>query len=391
MMAGPRDHDAPEIVSIDLVNEHCRARILSLGATIAELHVRDKNGKFGDVLLGFAKDTDYRSDKNPCMNCVIGRTAGRTAAPGITVDDKFYALPGCDGGGGGIKPTTHLHGGMTWNRANWTVVVPSPERTGKGNVDQSSVTLEHLDPPGPYPGSVRCTVTYTLHRNSLRIFYEATTTETTPLSVTNHAYWNLSSGADPTVDGHFLQLFCDAFSATDPSGDGIPTGECVSVENTARDLRAEPRELKTVIADQATLSGGVWPHGEEFLVAANAKTNWNESAAEAAAHTNLPPLAAVLTHPPSGRVMRTYTSEPCLQTYYSTLLGLAGLDGKPRGGGEPEPYANFAGVCLEAQRHANAENIPDLFQSRLLRPGEVYRQVTVHVFEVEEEKCSEKK
>ena len=95
------------------------------------------------------------------------------------------------------------------------------------DVDQS-VTLEHLDPPGPYPGSVRCTVTYTLHRNSLRIFYEATTTETTPLSVTNHAYWNLA-GHDSgcSVMGHCLELHCASCEYSPCSSDSAPGCCCM--------------------------------------------------------------------------------------------------------------------------------------------------------------------
>ena len=84
------------------------------------------------------------------------------------------------------------------------------------------------------------------------------------------------------------------------------------------------------------------------------------------------PLAAVLSHAPSGRVMRVHTTEPAIQTYYSTLL-----EGTRGPGGAT--YRNRGAICLEAQRHANAEAVGA--PSRLLRPGATYRQTTVHVFQ----------
>ena len=75
--------------------------------------------------------------------------------------------------------------------------------------------------------------------------------------------------------------------------------------------------------------------------------------------------------------MHLYTSEPALQTYYSTLLG--DVTGHIMKNGRS--YGSHAGICLEAQRHANAEAASA--PSRLLRKGEVYRQETVLVFSVE--------
>ena len=93
-------------------DHRCEATILPTGATLARFCVDG-----GDSLV-LAMD-DWTSDANPCMNCVIGRVAGR-AAPTLDVDGRRYELPGCDGGGGGIKPSTCLHGGMRWK-------VPHPQ------------------------------------------------------------------------------------------------------------------------------------------------------------------------------------------------------------------------------------------------------------------------
>jgi aldose 1-epimerase len=94
------------------------------------------------------------------------------------------------------------------------------------------------------------------------------------------------------------------------------------------------------------------------------------SAAGSAAQ--LLPVAAVLRDPITGRTMTVSSSEPVVQTYYSTLM--APLPGK---GGRV--YQRHAGICLEMHRHANAMHRPQ-FPSVVLQPGEVYSQLTVHAF-----------
>ena len=329
------------------------AEILPMGCTLAALRVPDARGEVGNVVLAM---DDWASDANPCMNCVIGRTAGRSH-PACVVEGVAYALPGCDGGGGGIKATTCLHGGMRWNRAPWTVV----------SRDEAAVTLELIDPAGaPFPGVVTVRVTYALRESALWMRYSATTTATTPISLTQHAYWNLSAGADPTIDAHELALACEHFRPDDGGGDGLPTGARVAVRGTPRDAATKAVALGAFVAAQAAAAPR-WPHGEEFEVSANVGTDWNADAGD-----GLPPLAAVLSHAPSGRVMRVHTTEPAIQTYYSTLL-----EGTRGPGGAT--YRNRGAICLEAQRHANAEAVGA--PSRLLRPGATYRQTTVHVFQ----------
>ncbi len=207
----------------------------------------------------------------------------------------------------------------------------------------------------------------------LRISYTATATATSPVSLSNHAYFNLSAGADDTVAGHTLQLACDTFVPDDGSGDGLPAGRFVSVEGTPRDLRKQGVPLAQVIDDQARLSPH-WPHGEEFVVTANRGLDC--SAVAPTYLCSLPPFAAKLFHPPSGRCLRVHTSEPALQTYYSTLLGDTGHVMK-----NGHSYGAHAGLCLETHRHANAESASA--PSRLLVKGKEYCQVTVLVFSVE--------
>lgn len=340
------------LLPITISSEELRVVVLPFGATLAEVHVGDRDGAMGDVVLGMK---DWKADSNPCMNCVIGRTAGRTASP-LEIDGKKHVLPGCDGGGGGVKPETCLHGGMTWNSKAWTVVEQAADR----------VTLSLDDPAGPFPGDVKAKVTYAVDRASLSMVYEATTTAKTPISLTNHAYWNLSAGESPTVGSHTLKLHCDAFRPDDGSGDGVPRGARTFVRGTGRDATS-PLRMASVYGCQAGLSPH-WIHGEEYEVTENRGRDPNRPPKDG----TLPPIAAVLAHPGSGRVMTVHTTEPALQTYYSTLLSTE------TAGKKGVVHERHGAVCLECQRHANAEGAGA--PSRLIGPDQIYRQTTVHVF-----------
>ena len=96
--------DGTVVDVITLVDSGMTVKIVTLGAAVAELRVKDGT----DVVLGSAAP---QTDGLRCMNCVIGRVAGRTAAPGFELDGKSYALEGCDGDRGGMLPSTNCHGG----------------------------------------------------------------------------------------------------------------------------------------------------------------------------------------------------------------------------------------------------------------------------------------
>jgi aldose 1-epimerase len=232
------------------------------------------------------------------------------------------------------------------------------------------------------------------------MLYAARTTRPTPVSLSNHSYWKLS-GSSRDVRGHTLALPSSAtFNPGNACGDGIPTGEFRSVA-TGRNEPRSPWDLRVArclgeAIDALAAAQPHWPHGEQYVVEQNlrrAPDTVARTAIEALSGGGAPrdclPLVAVLrnaTSPSGGaggsdarasgrrRTMRVYSSEPCLQTYYSTLL--AGTVGKGA-----QTYPKHAAVCLEAQRFADAEN--GAWPSRILRVGEEYRQATVHEFCVE--------
>ena len=329
---------------------------------------RDKDGNTADVVLGFDELSGWAAASNPGMNMCIGRVSGRTAAPGFSLDGEAHALGGCDGGGGGIKGETNLHGGPAgFASRNWTIEAD----------DDTSVTLSLLSEDGDqgFPGELRVSLTYSLVGGSeLRLRYSASTSKPTPVSLTNHAYFNL--GASPTVHDHTLQLNCSGFNPDDGSGDGVPTGEYRSVKGTVRDY-ALPTPVAKVIEGQAG-DTPLWPHGEQFVVDGMRGRDPNEVAQAGDASLYYLPLVGTLAEPSSGRVLSIFSSEPIVQTYYSTLLADAEVG---KGGAT---YEKYGGICLESHRPANAENVegqPE-YGDRIVRPDKNYEQNTVWKFTV---------
>jgi aldose 1-epimerase len=148
------------------------ARIITWGATLTQLQVPDREGKLGEVTLGFDEPARWLQP-TPFFGCVAGRYANRIAAAKFTLDGKTYTLAANNG-------PNHLHGGKVgFDKRNWR---PEP-------VENNAVRFRYTSPDGEegYPGKLEVAVTYTLtDNNELRLDYEATTDAPTVLNLTNH-------------------------------------------------------------------------------------------------------------------------------------------------------------------------------------------------------------
>jgi aldose 1-epimerase len=318
-----------------------KAVLISYGGILSELHVPDRNGKLGDVTLGFDNLNSYL-EGHPFFGAITGRYANRIAKGKFTLDGKEYTLATNNG-------PNHLHGGKVgFDKAVW-------EHQQFAHGLDMGVRFTHTSPDGDegYPGALKMTVTYTLTaKNELRIDYEATTDKATPINLTNHAYFNLACGGD--VLGHEIMFAADKYTPTDDTL--IPTGEIKSVEGTAFDLR----KPTPVGAKFDQLMGE--PRGYDINFVLNKTGNALE-------------LAARVHEPKSGRVMEMLTTEPGVQFYTGNFL-----DGKLKGKGG-WLYAKHHGFCLEAQHFPDSPNKPN-FPSCILRPGAKYQQTTVYRFSV---------
>src|SRR6202167_999869 len=88
------------------------AAISNFGGTLVSLKVPDRDGKIGDVVLGYDNPADYESGK-AYFGGTIGRYGNRIAHGKFTLDGVVNTLPLNDG------PNT-LHGGVRgFNKHVW--------------------------------------------------------------------------------------------------------------------------------------------------------------------------------------------------------------------------------------------------------------------------------
>jgi aldose 1-epimerase len=328
-----------------------KATITDWGATLVSLEVPDRDGNTADIALGFDKVEPY-TGASPYIGSTVGRYANRIALGKFTLDGQEYTLATNDA-------PNHLHGGNAgFDKALWTAE-PLRREVLQGGVSAVGVKFTHTSPDGDegYPGTLTCSVTYSLtDKDELSFDYIATTDKPTVVNLTNHAYWNLAGEASgQAILDHELTIHAERYTPTDDTF--IPTGELAAVEGTAVDFR----EAHVIGERIAQIPGDPGGYDHNFAVDGEIGT--------------LRPAAKV-KHPGSGRVMEIATTEPGLQFYTGNFL-----DGTLTGKGGVVYQKNFA-FCLEAQKYPDSPNQPD-FPSSVLRPGEMYRQTTVHKFYTE--------
>ncbi|HEX2271634.1 MAG TPA: aldose epimerase family protein [Pyrinomonadaceae bacterium] len=311
-----------------LTNRHgVEVSITNYGGTVTSIKVPDREGVFGDVVLGYETIDEYRRNSG-YFGALIGRHANRIARGKFTLNGVAYQLAQNNG-------ANHLHGGNHgFDKRVWRATETA----------ENVLHLEYFSEDGEenYPGNLTVDVDYSLtDQNELRIEYHATADKDTIVNLTNHSYFNLACGGD--ILGHELMLNADAF--TPVSEDLIPTGEIAPVENTIMDFRtARP------------IGSGGYDHN--FVL-----RGWDGSIRS----------VARLRDPSSGRVMEVLTTEPGIQFYSGNFL-----DGSVKGK-HGVAYQQYAGLCLEAQHFPDAPNHPN-FPTTVLRAGEQYHQLTVYRF-----------
>ena len=314
--------------------------ILNYGGTLTKILTKDKEGKFGDVILGFDSIGGYTQKGNPFFGALIGRYGNRIAKGHFTLDGTTYTLAQNNNG-------QSLHGGLKgYDKVMWKA---------EKQAGDSSLKLTYLSKDGEegYPGNLSVEVIYTLTAdNALKIEYAATTDKATPINLTNHAYFNLSAGKDSTILDHELMLKADKFTEVDSVL--IPTGKLPDVKGTPMDFTVAKKIGKEI----DSVKGG---YDHNWVL--NKKGNALES-------------IATLYHSASGRFMEVFTSEPGVQFYSGNFLD--GTLTNTKGG---QKYVQHAALCLETQHFPDSPNQPS-FPGTILKPGEKYSHTSLYKFSV---------
>jgi aldose 1-epimerase len=334
--------DGTVIEAFTLYNtQGASAKIITYGATLTELHVPDRNGKMGDVVLGFDNLEGYVQGPHPYFGATIGRYGNRIAKGKFTLDGKEYQLATNNG-------PNSLHGGPTgFDKRVWKA---EPVEVKDG----AAVKFTYLSKDGEenFPGNLTASVTYTLtNSNEIKLEYSAETDKDTVVNLTNHSYFNLSGDGSGNILKYILYTNADKYTPVDSTL--IPTGEIASVENTPLDFR-KPTEIGLRIGEIKGIGG----YDHNFVLNGKAGTLR---------------IAARVTDPASGRQIEVWTTEPGVQ-FYSAI----GLDGSIKGIGGAA-YQKYGAICLETQHYPDSPNRPN-FPSAELKPGMKFHSETIYKF-----------
>jgi aldose 1-epimerase len=310
------------------------ARISTFGATLVSW---EHEGT--DIVLGFNDAASYEAEDNPYFGCTTGRVCNRIAEGEFLLNDRMYRLAVNNG-------PNHLHGGPRGlHRVHWRVVA-----FGRASNGNAWVRMSYLSPDGEegYPGELDLTVQYTLTpKNVLRIEYEASSDQPTPVNLTNHSYFNLAG--EGTILNHELQIIASSYTPTDDTM--IPTGAIQPVTGSPLDFR-EPKAIGQHLGELVDTPAAGYDHNYVLD------------------RPGIFPLqiAARLSDPRSGRRLEIWTQDIGLQLYTGNWLGeVVGRNGVA--------YPQYGGVCLEDQHFPDAVNQPE-FPPVILELGETYTKVT---------------
>lgn len=323
-----------------------KAKITNYGGIVVSLLVPDRDGKPGDVVLGYETLEEY-IENNPYFGTLVGRYGNRIARGKFTLEGIEYTLAQNDG-------ENHLHGGPK----GFDKVVWKADAFRSKNSVGLKLTYLSKDGEEGYPGNLSVTVVYTLtNDNELKIEYTAVTDKVTIVNLTHHGYFNLAGAGLGDILGHELMIKADRFTPVDKGL--IPTGELRSVKGTPMDFtRAVAIGARIDQAAEQLVLGGGYDH------------NWVLNNGDGSLA-----LAAKVYEPTTGRVMEVYTTEPGIQFYSGNFL-----DGSITGKGG-KVYGYRYGFCLETQHFPDSPNKPD-FPSTVLKPGETYTTTTIYTFSV---------
>lgn len=318
-------------------NNKMMVSITNYGGIVTSILVPDRDGIFGDVVLGFDNLADYL-EGHPYFGSIVGRYGNRIAKGEFTIEGESYTLARNNG-------ENHLHGGNSgFDKKIWQAETYSSK-------DEVGVILTYIseDMEEGYPGNLTSTITYALtNDNELKITYEATTDKACPVNLTHHGYFNLTAGKENVLN-HQLKIYASKFVEVDEGL--IPTGNLPGVANGNMDFL----DFHAIGERIHQVDGG---YDHSYVVD---KKDGEFS------------LSVEVFEPNSGRLMEVYTTEPAVQFYTGNFLD-GSLTGK-----NDIVYNQHFGFCLEAQHYPDSPNQPS-FPNTILLPGEKYTQVTVYKF-----------
>ncbi|XP_048746429.1 galactose mutarotase-like [Ostrea edulis] len=315
-------------------SNHVTIRVIDFGATITDILVPDKNGKVEDISLGFDTVQDYES-QHSYIGAALGRVTERIKGANFKLDGTEYKVSAND------NNTHQVHGGT----------LGFDMKKFEASVDGDTVVMKYVSPDGEegFPGEVSAVFTFRFTEdNELILGYSATTTKPTPVNLSNHVYFNLAGHGAGNIGDHILTVNSDRYIPLDKELIPLEDGIISNVKNTPFDFTT-PSQLRVRMKDVLVSNYVFEEHGKRKHVAR-------------------------LELPSTGRTVDCYTTEPCMETYFSCAMrSMTGKQGATYGAFEN------GGICLIPMQYSSALNMPN-FPDMILRPGQTYTQTTSYKF-----------
>ena len=333
------NYQGEEIKQLLLKNEHgIEVKITNYGATITSITVPNKKGEIENIACGFDTLDGYFGkeyvENSPYFGGTIGRYCSQIKDSKFTLNGKIYHLAKNCG-------ENNLHGG----------VLGFDKRIWKAETFDNGVkmSLYSKDLEEGFPGNVEVSVTFTLSSdNELRIDYSAKPDQDTPLSLTNHTYFNLNAFSS-NVENHNAKINTTKRHEMDDTG--AATGAIENIKGKIDDL-----SKGKIIGDVHTAMGDGFEH---FYVFDNSDFKLQE--------------VAQIASDESGRTLTVSSTEPCMLLY----TGKYTSDAIKRENGEQ--YGKYRGFCCETHRYQNGPNIENSPKS-ITKAGEEFKSTTIFKF-----------
>lgn len=308
--------------------------ITNYGAIIMSIKVKQSDGNYNDIVLGFDKPENYWDEtylKNyPYFGAAIGRYGNRINHAAITIDGITYKL-------NGQQPNFQLHGGLEgFDKKVWDVV----------SAENGKVILQYTskDSEEGFPGNLITKITFTLtDDDQITYEYEAETDQPTAVNLTHHSYFNLNNGKGTALN-HHVKIHAAHYLEQDANL--CCTGNLIDVTGTRNDF-TDYNETGNIENYQSGIDIS-FPLDK----------------------VGIEHIAAEMYCDESDVKLELYTTAPLVHIYNSS--GLSELSGK-----NETKYNRFSAICLETQVHPNAINISN-FPNTVLRPGEKYYTKTIY-------------
>ena len=322
-------------------------KLTNLGAKIQQILVPDRDGKLGDVALGY-DDLDGVINGQASLNAFIGRYAHRIAGGRFTLDGVEHQLAINDS----TRPNT-LHGGQKGSRfCVFDAVQVSP----------SAVELSYTFQDGEegFPGTLELKVLHTVtEQNELVLAYTATALDRRTVgNFTSHLFFNLSGQGGSSILDHTVTI--PSGQVLEVNANLIPTGVRRDVTGTPLDFRQAKAIGLEIEADYDLLRFG--SGYDQHWISSKQPGEYG--------------FMARVADPKSGRTLEVYATEPGLQFYAGNFL-----EGKtPRDLGKNQDlYVTRSGFCMEPSHFPDSLHHPD-FPGTVIEPGQPYAGKIVYAF-----------